>query len=145
MTSSAVLDRRERIGILWRADRKDAADRAHPLFEPLAERFAKAGVTAVPVRYSDEATSEVKNELLRLGAVLVWVDPISNGRDRRQLDGLLREVSARGVSAISCAAATHTSRRMVDSSTSPFRRATPKACCAAMSFEIAWRASGISS
>ena len=98
MTSSAVLDRRERIGILWRADPKDAEDRAHPLFEPLAERFAKAGVTAVPVRYSDEATSDVKDDLLRLGAVLVWVDPISNGRDRRQLDGLLREVSARGVS-----------------------------------------------
>src|SRR5262249_45244329 len=29
--------------------------------------------------------------------VLVWVDPISEGRDRRQLDALLREVSARGV------------------------------------------------
>ena len=42
MTSSPVPDRRQRIGILWRADRDDTSNRIHPLFAPLAERFAKA-------------------------------------------------------------------------------------------------------
>lgn len=92
-----VLDRRVRIGILWRADSHDPSTHLHPLFGPLTERFAKAGITAVPVLYSDDALEEAKLELLRLGAVLVWVDPISNGRNRSQLDALLREVSARGV------------------------------------------------
>ena len=86
-----------RIGILWRGERDDASARTHPLFEPLAKEFSKSGITAVPVLYSDEALAAVADELLRLGAVLVWVDPISTGRSRAQLDTLLREVSARGV------------------------------------------------
>jgi len=84
------------IGILWRADRGTAVG-ANPLFDPLAKAFAELGVAAEPVLYADDAISEVRAELLNLGAVLVWVDPISNGRDRSRLDSLLREVSARGV------------------------------------------------
>ncbi len=99
MTSSHVSNTAPggRIGILWRADRDDASARTHPLFEPLSKEFSKSDITAVPVLYSDDAIAEVTDELLRLGAVLVWVDPISNGRNRAQLDALLREVSARGV------------------------------------------------
>ncbi len=99
MTSSHVSKNAPggRIGILWRGELEDASARAHPLFEPLAKEFSKSGITAVPVLYSDDAIAEVKDELLRLGAVLVWVDPISNGRNRAKLDALLREVSARGV------------------------------------------------
>jgi hypothetical protein len=84
------------IGILWRADRGTAGG-ANPLFDPLAKAFAELGIEAEPVRYADDAVPEVRAELLNLGAVLVWVDPISNGRDRTRLDSLLREVSARGV------------------------------------------------
>lgn len=97
MRRSVGLDRHERIGILWRADREDGSARAHPLYETLAKEFSKSDITAVPVPYSDDAAAEVKAELLRLGAVLVWVDPISNGRNRARLDSLLREVSALGV------------------------------------------------
>ena len=97
MTSSARLDHGDRIGILWRADRSAEAASPHPLFGPLARSFAEFGVTAVPVVYTDDAIERVRSELVRLGAVLVWVDPISNGRKRAQLDALLREVSALGV------------------------------------------------
>lgn len=97
MTTSDPRDRGRRIGILWRADRGDPSAASNRLFEPLARGFAKLGVTAVPVLYADDAIAEVRSEVLDLGGVLVWVDPIANGRNRAQLDALLREVSARGV------------------------------------------------
>jgi hypothetical protein len=39
---------------------------------------------------------EVRAQLLRLDGVLVWVDPISDGRDRVVLDAMLRQVEASG-------------------------------------------------
>lgn len=97
MKTSDLPDRGNRVGILWRGDRGDGSAAANRLFEPLARGFAEIGVTAVPVLYADHAIDEVRSELLHLAAVLVWVDPIANGRNRTQLDALLREVSARGV------------------------------------------------
>ena len=81
----------DRIGILWRGGRRDQ------LFDPLAEAFAAEGITAEAVLYAEPQAEKVRQELLRLGAVLVWVDPISNGQDRAGLDALLRDVSSRGV------------------------------------------------
>src|SRR5262245_56853997 len=86
----------ERIGILWRGDR-DASASTNRLFDPLAKALADLGVTAVPVPFAEDAIPEVRKKLVTLGALLVWVDPISEGRDRLQLDALLREVAASGV------------------------------------------------
>ena len=88
-----------KVDLLWRGDR-DAHAKAtaqnnplHPLFEALAG----LNVTAEPAAYSDEAVGEVRDQLLRLDGVLVWVDPISDGHDRSILDPMLREVAAKGV------------------------------------------------
>ena len=97
MTAARTSEPAPRVGILWRGDRREKPAPGNRLFEPLAAAFAGAGVEAVPVLYADEAVAEVREELLRLGAVLVWVDPIAQGRNRAQLDGVLREVAARGV------------------------------------------------
>jgi uncharacterized protein DUF6815 len=86
-----------RIGVLWRGDRRRDSSAGNPLFEPLAKALAAAGITAEPVLFAEDAISEARTQLLSLGAVLVWVDPISNGRTRAQLDALLHEVSAQGV------------------------------------------------
>ena len=59
--------------------------------------FAALGVTAEPVVYTDEAALAVREHLLDLDGVLVWVNPIEQGLDRSQLDPLLREVAAAGV------------------------------------------------
>jgi hypothetical protein len=59
--------------------------------------FAALGVNAQPVVYSDEMIAEVRAQLLGLDGVLVWVNPIEQGRDRSQLDPLLREVADAGV------------------------------------------------
>ncbi|HEY2658361.1 MAG TPA: Cj0069 family protein [Caulobacteraceae bacterium] len=88
-----------RIALLWRGDREARTtasaqtNRLSPIFQALAD----LGAIAEPAVYSEEMVGEVRAQLLRQDGVLVWVDPISDGRDRSQLDGLLREVAARGV------------------------------------------------
>jgi hypothetical protein len=59
--------------------------------------FAGLGVEAEPVVYSDDAADAVREQLLALDGVLVWVNPVEKGRDRSVLDPLLRDVSTAGV------------------------------------------------
>src|SRR3954463_8418661 len=87
-----------RIGILWPGDPSAAtpapeSTRFHRVFEELATRDA----LAEPIVYADEAADGVRERLLRMDAVLVWVNPIVDGRDRTVLDALLREVASQGV------------------------------------------------
>jgi hypothetical protein len=86
-----------RIGILWRGERQAGPQpvlaRVGALFEALAQRGIEAGA----VLYEDDALEDVRAELLQCDGVLVWVDPISEGRDRSRLDPLLRDVASRGV------------------------------------------------
>ena len=88
-----------RIALLWRGDR-DARAKATPTNNRLSAVFevlASLSVAAEPAVYSDEIVDEVRNQLLRLDGVLVWVDPISDGHNRSKLDPMLREVAAKGV------------------------------------------------
>jgi len=62
--------------------------RLHQIFEEL-ERLH---VQPVPVIYADEAADDVRKRLLETDGVLVWVDPIVNGRDRSVLDAVLADV-----------------------------------------------------
>jgi hypothetical protein len=64
---------------------------------PLFEAFAQLNVAAENVVYADDAVEDIRNQLLDLDGVLVWVNPIQDGANRAQLDALLREVSAQGV------------------------------------------------
>lgn len=88
-----------RIGILWRGDRqaespRPAADRG---LGPLFDAFAALPVVIEPVPYSDDAAAEVREQLLGLDGVLVWVNPIQDGASRAVLDPLLRDMSRAGV------------------------------------------------
>jgi hypothetical protein len=49
------------------------------------------------VPYTDEAADDVRQQLLALDGVLVWVDPIAEGKNRATLDPLLRDVATQGV------------------------------------------------
>lgn len=88
-----------RVALVWRGDpgapakASGQAGRLAPVFEALA----REGLVAEPVVYCEEASAEVRARLLGMDAVLVWVDPISDGRDRGDLDPLLRDVAAQGV------------------------------------------------
>ncbi len=88
-----------RIGILWRGDR-DARVKAttkNTRLVRIFEALEAEGIRAEPVVYAEEFGDEVRTQLLGLDGVLVWVDPLSDGRTRAQLDPLLREIAAGGV------------------------------------------------
>jgi hypothetical protein len=91
-----------KVGLLWRAEwDPPAADGSVIESCKLREVFAAflaLGVAAEPVIYSDDTVDAVRDQLLGLDGVLVWVNPIEQGRlDRSELDPLLRDVAAAGV------------------------------------------------
>ena len=51
----------------------------------------------MPIVYADATVEAAREQLLRADGVLVWVNPITEGRDRAVLDALLREVTDAGV------------------------------------------------
>src|SRR3954471_6031797 len=88
-----------RVGILWRgnaAARRGGTPTASR-FSDLFAALADVGAEAEPVVYEDEVLDAVRAQLATLDGVLVWVNPIHGGRNRANLDALLREVAARGV------------------------------------------------
>ncbi len=87
-----------RIAVLWRGDR-DARHAATPLnnrYHRVFEELAALGIEAEPAVYADEFADEVRNQLLAVDGVLVWVDPIHEGQTRTVLDAMLRDVASRG-------------------------------------------------
>jgi hypothetical protein len=88
-----------RVAILWRGDdaeRRSARPEASR-FKAVFAALADVGVDAEPVVYEDEVFDAVCAQLATFDGVLVWVNPIHEGRTRANLDRLLREVSAGGV------------------------------------------------
>jgi hypothetical protein len=90
---------RPRVALVWRGDQdsRAKASAAKGRLEPIFEALALEGVAAEPAVYCEEAAADVRQQLLGMDGVLVWVDPISDARDRSQLDPLLRDVAAKGV------------------------------------------------
>ena len=88
-----------RIGVLWRGDpqAQRPLPRADRGLGPLYDALATLGAAVVPVPYADDAVDEVREQLLAVDGVLVWVNPIQDGASRAWLDPLLREVAAAGV------------------------------------------------
>lgn len=88
-----------RIALLYPGDR-EARRRSAPedsRFMPLFTTLAELGAQAEPAVYHDDFADEVRRQLASVDAVLVWVNPIHEGRDRSVLNALLRDVAAAGV------------------------------------------------
>jgi len=88
-----------RIALLYPGDRaaRDRSDPAGSRFAALFEAFAAAGLAAEPAVWHDDFADEVAAQLRRVQAVLVWCNPIEDGRRRDRLDAVLREVAQAGV------------------------------------------------
>src|SRR5438876_4362984 len=95
MSTAGVGDSRLSVAVLWRGDRDagPAAIRENPRLRPIFEAFADLGVSAEPALYGEEFREDIRDQLMRVDGVLVWVDPVSGDRDRSRLDPLLREVA----------------------------------------------------
>jgi hypothetical protein len=88
-----------RLALVWRGDRETRrqATAGNNRWQQVFAALAAAGIDAEPSVYCEEAADEVRAQLLQVDGVLVWVDPLSDGRNRFELDALLREVASQGV------------------------------------------------
>jgi hypothetical protein len=87
-----------KIAILWRGDAeaRRAATPQNNRFYRIFEELAGVGINPEPAVYDEEFAAEVREQLLTADGVLVWVDPIHQGKTRAALDALLRDVASRG-------------------------------------------------
>jgi hypothetical protein len=88
-----------RIAILWRGDEaaRRSATPESSRFKAIFAALADVGVDAEPIVYEDDVFDTVRAQLTKFDGVLVWVNPVHEGRNRANLDALLRDVAARGV------------------------------------------------
>ncbi len=88
-----------KIGLVWHGDRdtRNSVDLSSSRFAGAAASIEACGMEAVGVIYNDDFIDEVRNQILGLDAIQVWVNPIVGGRDRSKLDAMLREVSTSGI------------------------------------------------
>jgi hypothetical protein len=87
---------RSRIAIVSRGDaaaRREATAQ-NSRFVRVFEALAATGIDTVPVIYDEAFADDVRAQLLTVDGVLVWVDPIHQGKTRAALDPLLREAAA---------------------------------------------------
>ncbi|UPK37155.1 Cj0069 family protein [Bradyrhizobium sp. 186] len=87
------------VAILSRGDaaaRRNATPQ-NSRFVQVFEALAALGIKASPAIYDESFAEEIREQLLAVDGVLVWVNPIQDGRSRAGLDAMLRDVAARGV------------------------------------------------
>ena len=65
-------------------------------YRDLAIAFQDKGLDVNSVIYNDTIAEKLYHELQRFDAILVWVNPIEQGKDRKILDKLLTELSTKG-------------------------------------------------
>src|SRR5215469_9002016 len=87
-----------KVAILWRGDAeaRQSATPQNNRFHRIFEELAALGIRAEPAVYDEAFAGEVREQLLAADGVLVWVDPIHQGKTRTTLDPMLYDVAERG-------------------------------------------------
>ena len=91
--------RRYKVAVLWRGDLKTrrAATPQNNRYRRIFEELGALGIAAEPAVFDEEFADEVRDQLLNVDGVLVWVNPLQDGiKTRAVLDPLLRDIAARG-------------------------------------------------
>jgi len=97
-TSPRTSSRRPQVALLWRGNIRGPhqptshAERLKPLIAALEE----ASLSVAPLVYFDEDAT-IREHLLAMDGVLVWINPLQDGQDRSGVDALLRDLAAAGV------------------------------------------------
>ena len=88
-----------KVALVWRGDRamREAVTPSNNRLRKIFEALDEEGVRAEPVVYAEEFHDAVREQLVGFDGVLVWVDPLSDGKTRAKLDPLLRELAEKGV------------------------------------------------
>jgi glutathione synthase/RimK-type ligase-like ATP-grasp enzyme len=87
---------RPRIALLWHQV-EDASKARRSRLDGVFRALKALGAVAEAVVYADEVAAITRERVLETDGVLVWVNPITAGRDRSILDAVLRDVAAAGV------------------------------------------------
>ena len=87
-----------RIAIVWRGDAvtRRAATPQNNRYHRIFEELAALGIEAEPAVFDEDFADEMREQLLAVDGVLVWVDPLHEGKTRSVLDALLRDVATHG-------------------------------------------------
>jgi hypothetical protein len=99
MEASPIMDSTlsgPRVAMAWRGD-PDAAPALSERLEPIAQALQALGARVVPIVWSEARAADFLARLTACDGALVWVDPLTQGQDRLQLDALLRAAADRGV------------------------------------------------
>ena len=99
MRSTAGRISPNRVAIVFPADpeRRQKTRLEDSRFAQTAAAFAGKGVAVEAAPYVADAVEELREQLMRVDGVLVWINPIVDGRDRADLNKVLAEVAATGV------------------------------------------------
>lgn len=98
LSSSANHQHRARIVVLWRGN-PDARHISAPhqaRLAPVIDALATAGFAAEGVPWFDDEAARIEKQLSGAGGVLVWINPLADGRDRSIVDATLRRLAASG-------------------------------------------------
>jgi hypothetical protein len=87
-----------RIAIVWRGDRETrrTATPQNNRYFRIFEELEAVGLAPEPAVFDEEFADEFLAQLLQVDAVLVWVNPLDDGKTRTILDPLLRKVAETG-------------------------------------------------
>src|SRR5215469_6693909 len=87
------------VALLWRGDRamRDTITPENTRLKHIFAALKARGIDAEPAVFAEEFLYEVRAQLMGCDGVLVWVDPLSDGRTRARLDPLLRAIVSQGI------------------------------------------------
>jgi hypothetical protein len=88
-----------RVAIVFPADpeRRQKTRLEDSRFAQTAAALAEKGIAVEAAPYVAGAVEQVREQLMRVNGVLVWINPIVDGRDRTDLNKVLADVAASGV------------------------------------------------
>lgn len=88
-----------RVAILYPGnfEMRQSATPENSRFVKVFQALGRAGMRAEPAVYHDDFCEEARRQLMQVDAVLVWVNPVEDGRNRSVLDAMLRDVAASGI------------------------------------------------
>src|SRR5215813_11553233 len=88
-----------RVAIVFPADpeRRQNTRLEDSRFARTAAALAEKGIVVEAAPYVAGAVEQLREQLMRVNAVLVWINPSVDGRDRTDLNKVLADVAASGV------------------------------------------------
>src|SRR5262245_42224743 len=92
-------ERRYRVAIVFAGDPsiRTTLTLEETRFGNIAKALRNVGLDVEAAVYADVVADEVREQLVRVDGVLVWVDPVRKDGNRAKLDPLLRDVASDGV------------------------------------------------